>query len=51
MPLLDDIPARELARIVGVHRRTIDRIRKGQMPRPELRQALTELAIGYGQNG
>jgi hypothetical protein len=52
MPLLDDIPGRELARIVGVDRRTIDRIRKGQVPRVKLRQALTQLAKrGHSQTG
>ena len=36
---------RELARVVGMDRRTIDRIRRGQAPRPRLREKLTELAV------
>jgi hypothetical protein len=44
MARLDHLSGRELARLVCVDRRTIDRIRKGQTPRPELRQALAELA-------
>jgi len=36
---------RELARVVGMDRRTIDRIRRGQAPRPRLRDKLTELAV------
>jgi hypothetical protein len=45
MPLLDHLSGRELASLVGADRRTIDRIRKGQSPRPEMRQALTQLAM------
>jgi hypothetical protein len=46
MPLLDHPSGRELARHVGTDRRTIDRIRSGQIrtPRAELRQALAQLA-------
>jgi hypothetical protein len=44
MPLMTHLSGRELARLVGVDRRTIDRIRAGQMPRAKLRQALNELA-------
>jgi hypothetical protein len=44
MPLLDDLSGRELARLVGADRRTVDRIRKGHVPRVKLRQALTQLA-------
>jgi hypothetical protein len=44
MPLLDHFSGRELARLVAADRRTIDRIRAGQMPRPTLRTSLTALA-------
>ena len=44
MPLLDHLSGRELARLVGADRRTIDRIRAGQMPRRPLREALERLA-------
>jgi hypothetical protein len=46
MPLFDYLSGRELARLVGTDRRTIDRIRAGRTPRRELRQALTQLAEG-----
>jgi hypothetical protein len=47
MPRLDHLSGRKLARLVGTDRRTIDRIRSGQIRAPgaELRQALTEIAI------
>jgi transcriptional regulator with XRE-family HTH domain len=53
MPLLDHMSGRELARLLGVDRRTIDRIRKGEIRAPgaELRKALTELAAGLNSNG
>ena len=44
MPLLDHLSGRKLARLVGTDRRTIDRIRSGQMPRRALRKALERLA-------
>jgi hypothetical protein len=44
MPILDHLSGRELAALVGADRRTIDRIRRGQAPRPELRHTLTQLA-------
>jgi transcriptional regulator with XRE-family HTH domain len=45
MPLLDHFSSRELARLVGADRRTIDRIRKGgRRPHAKLLQALTQLA-------
>jgi hypothetical protein len=44
MPLLDHLSGRELADLVGADRRTIDRIRSGQMPRRSLREALERLA-------
>jgi hypothetical protein len=45
MPLLDHLSGRELARLVGVDRRTIDRIRKGKIrtPGPKVRHPLTQL--------
>jgi hypothetical protein len=44
MPALDYLSGRELAVLVGVDRRTIDRIRKGQTPQPKLQEVLTQLA-------
>jgi hypothetical protein len=48
MPLLEHMSAREIARLVGADRRTIGRIRKGEIRTPgaALRQALTRLAVG-----
>jgi hypothetical protein len=48
MTLLEHMSAREIARLVGADRRTIDRIRKGEIRTPgaALRQALTRLAVG-----
>jgi hypothetical protein len=43
-PLLEHLSGRELARLTGADRRTIDRIRAGQMPRPKLRRELIQLA-------
>jgi hypothetical protein len=51
MLLLVDLPGRELARLVGVDRRTIDRVRAGQMPRRPLREALERLAQQLVRNG
>jgi hypothetical protein len=45
MSAVSHVPSRELARLVGVDRRTIDRIRKGQTPRAGLRLALTQVAL------
>jgi len=45
MPVLDRYSGRELAKLVDVDRRTIDRIRDGQIPRPRLRKALGGLAV------
>jgi hypothetical protein len=36
---------RELASLVGADRRTIDRIRNGQMPQPTLRGRITDLTM------
>ncbi len=44
MPVLDRYSGRELAALTGVDRRTIDRIRDGQRPRPALGARLTQLA-------
>jgi hypothetical protein len=44
IPLLDNLSGRELASLIGVDRRTVDRIRKGQVPRHPLREALERLA-------
>jgi hypothetical protein len=46
LPLLDRLSSREIARLVGVDRRTIDRIRKGEIRAPgaQLREAITQLA-------
>jgi hypothetical protein len=46
MPLLDHVSGRELAGLVSADRRTIDKIRKGQIRAPgiALQQALGELA-------
>lgn len=44
LPALDHYSGRRLAQVSGVDRRTIDRIRQGQMPRPALRRRLTDLA-------
>jgi hypothetical protein len=49
MSPLDHLSGRELARLVGVDRRTVDRIRRGQTPRGELRQALSELAERFSR--
>jgi hypothetical protein len=38
--LLDNLARREFARLVGADRRTMDRVRAGQMPRRPLREAL-----------
>jgi hypothetical protein len=51
MPLLDHLSGRELARLVGADRRTIDRVRAGKMPRRPLRQALERLAKQLLRNG
>jgi len=45
MPVLDRYSGRELAAIVGTDRRTIDRIRDGQCPRPRLAARFTQLAL------
>jgi len=45
MPVLDRYSGRELAALVGTNRRTIDRIRKGQHPRPDLGGTLSDLAV------
>ena len=44
LPALDRYSGRELARLVGTDRRTIDRVRGGAGPRPALRDALIRLA-------
>jgi hypothetical protein len=50
MPLLDHLSGRELARLIGANRRTINRIRKGQTPRRPLREALGRLADQHFRN-
>ncbi len=45
LPVLDRYSGRQLAALVGTDRRTIDRIRHGQQPRPRLAADLTRLAI------
>lgn len=45
MPVLSAHPGQALARLVGCDRRTINRIRNGQTPRPELRASLTAIAV------
>jgi hypothetical protein len=49
IPLLDHLSGRELARHVGADRRTIDRVRGGQMPRRPLRRAFEGLADNVRQ--
>lgn len=44
LPILARYSGRELARVTGVDRRTIDRVRAGQVPRSGLRQSLEALA-------
>jgi hypothetical protein len=44
LPVLDRYPGRQLSALVGVNRRSIDRIRRGAQPRPALAVALTQLA-------
>ncbi|MCA1702089.1 MAG: hypothetical protein LC808_01980, partial [Actinobacteria bacterium] len=46
MAALAPLSSRELARVVGKDRRTIDRIRAGAQPRPQLRSQLLSLAHG-----
>jgi hypothetical protein len=46
LALLDSLSSRELARLVGKNRRTIDRIRAGAQPRAQLRSQLLSLARG-----
>jgi len=45
LPVLDRYSGRELARLVGSDRRTIDRIRAGQLPRSELARTLRDLTV------
>jgi hypothetical protein len=45
LPVLAGYSGRQLATLLGTDRRTIDRIRAGQMPRPGLRDALLHLAV------
>ncbi len=44
LPVLSQLSGRELAKHTGTHRRTIDRIRAGQQPRPQLANRLLQLA-------
>jgi len=44
LPALDGYSGRELAALLGVNRRTIDPIRRGQTPHLSLRSAMTRLA-------
>ncbi|HEX2809223.1 MAG TPA: hypothetical protein VHN80_23915, partial [Kineosporiaceae bacterium] len=45
LPVLAGYSGRQLATLLGTDRRTIDRIRAGQKPRPGLRDALLHLAV------
>jgi hypothetical protein len=45
LPVLAGYSGRQLATLLGTDRRTIDRIRAGQMPRPKLGDALLSLAV------
>ncbi len=45
LPVLDRYSGRQLAACVGTDRRTIDRIRHGQQPRPRLATDLMRLAV------
>jgi len=45
MPVLDRYSGRELAKLVGTDRRTIDRIRKGQRPRLDLAGIIFDFAV------
>ncbi len=49
LPVLARYSGRQLAQLLGTHRRTIDRIRQGQHPRSELSRALTEPAAAVAQ--
>jgi hypothetical protein len=45
LPVLDRYSGRKLAELLRIDRRTIDRIRRGQRPRPDLAQAMSALAV------
>jgi len=45
MPVLDRYSGRELAKLVGTDRRTIDRIRKGQRPRLDLAGIIIDFPV------
>lgn len=51
LPALHHLSGRELARRVHTDRRTIDRIRAGQKPRPDLHARLLELASDHARQG
>lgn len=44
LPVLKSMSGREISRLLGIDRRTVDRIRQGQRPRPSLEEALLHLA-------
>ncbi len=45
LPVLERYSGRQLAALVGADRRTIDRIRQGQQPRPLLATDLKRIAV------
>ncbi len=49
LPVLERYSGRQLADLLRTDRRTIDRIRAGQHPRPDLAQPLVELAASVAQ--
>ncbi len=50
LPVLNQLSGRELAKHTGTHRRTIDRIRAGQQPRPQLANRLLQLATAHARD-
>ena len=51
LPTLAPLSGRVLAELVDTDRRTIDRVRNGQEPRPSLRRALTREAVNIALYG
>lgn len=45
LPVLERYSGRTLAELLDVDRRTVDRVRRGQMPRRALAHAMTQLAV------
>ncbi len=50
LPVLTHLSGRELAKNIGGDRRTIDRIRAGQQPRPQLANRLLQLATARARD-